>query len=110
MYLFRAVDDCGATIDFFLSERSRSVSARPSHHLNANTMCSRSSPAARRMSFTVLLFLTLAARRLEVPLLPPSGNRARSQALGATVEIRVAPGSTLVPGTQQHCAHEQSGL
>jgi hypothetical protein len=54
------------------------------------------------MSFTVLLFLTLAARRLEVPLLPPSENQARSQALGATVEIRVAPGSTLVPGTQQH--------
>jgi hypothetical protein len=33
------------------------------------------------MSFTVLLFLTLAARRLEVPLLPPSENRARSEAL-----------------------------
>jgi transposase-like protein len=101
MYLFRAVDDCGATIDFFLSETSRSVTAQPFRHMNANTMCSRSSAAARRMSFTVLLFLTLAARRLAVLYCRHRKIERARRRFGATVEIRVAPGSTLVR-TQQH--------
>jgi hypothetical protein len=57
----------------------------------------------------VLSVVPLASQRPAVPSLPPSEkSSALAGASARRPKIHVAPGSTLIPATQQNCAHEQT--